>query len=506
MYLRHVNFLSFPREVQDLFFSLGTVLSRSRDLGLSPIEIMNGFYGLKTATTDSNAVLKVLRLLADHLKKIDEELPPRAIAGILKGINGMCCHVPAVQQVAGILADRLEKTDGIFNAMELGNCFYGLQSMSIDKKEVQNLVRALSLKLESSTDTFGNIFFASALFGLRNMHSRHELIRDLLRQITEKIALSEEQFAPQTISNSLYGLQNMSSDDPSVQNLLKELNSKIRQTGSSSMTTQGIGNAFYGLQCMNSKATEVQQLLLLLKDKIQHSAADRSEYLNPQEVGNSIYGLRHMSYLTPGMPEILQLLHEETLYCVNLFTHIPSFSWERWMRVLFHSIVLTIPNIPDITSTMTKQYMDTIPALSALLLDWETSQPDAKREKDFASATEKRTFEILKARYSADSNISLSSNTYLHHFEADIVLSLHGESSPVAVVNIEVDGAPSHALSTSSRFQGYRDEYLRGKGVIVVRLKGDELRDLDHGNVSQTLESLLGGISFLDIQQRLCSR
>ena len=80
-----------------------------------------------------------------------------------------------------------------------------------------------------------------------------------------------------------------------------------------------------------------------------------------------------------------------------------------------------------------------------------------------------------------------SLNSWLHGFEADIVLKVsgryRGHSISTFLVNVEIDG-PSHRRATKARVCRIRDECMRRQGVIVGRW--DLVDDLK-GTVSKSI-------------------
>jgi hypothetical protein len=301
-----------------------------------------------------------------------------------------------------------------------------------------------------------------------------------------KMQASDESFLPRTVGNALYGLQNMSSAVPEVRQLLAAIIDKAKGSNGT-MTSQGIGNALYGLQSMDTRSPEVCELLLLLRGMMRRASQTDCVSLNPQEVGNALFGLRNMSYLTPGVPELLSALHKEAENCVRLFQRMPIIDRERWTRVLVHSIVLTIPQLPDIEPAAASRFEAVLPALADLLGDAESTGLGV-----CSSTSERRVFNTLQTHFKDRVDVSIATNQYLHHFEADIVVTfLLKEEGSRCEVNVEVDGAPSHSLLTATRFQSLRDSYLTSEGVLVLRLRGAPLLELSQATVDSVLRQQL---------------
>lgn len=471
------------KEVDRLLKALYPLLQRSSGLSMDEVQLMSGFLGLKSMTTDSFIATQMLDYMVMQLEGTHNSLSAHAIASILRGVNGMSAEHTSLRRLIVNLTSRLRACD-MSDEINLASCFYGLQSMSVDRPVVEDLLIELSLQLERGLGPYNKIFFGSTMLGMRNMSSSHPAVQRLVMMIVKKMEACTQSFDAETISNTLSGLQNLSSRHQCVRRLLATINKKIAESGDEPMTAQGIGDALYGLQSMDADSIEVRELLLLLVNKIELSSRAMIN-LNPQQAGTAVYGLQGICYTVPSASSLFKLLSGEIETSLLLFRNIPSFDWERWMRVLVQSIVLTIPHVPGMDPMIRARFMDAVPRLSALLQD------RIKDATSFASMTEQKTFASLCRHFQDQKNIALSSNQYLMHFEADIVVTVSGLFEKPIMINVEVDGAPSHNLLTSMRFQGRRDAYLRKNGVLVLRLGGHALRNLNKSTVNNSLRQLL---------------
>ena len=115
-----------------------------------------------------------------------------------------------------------------------------------------------------------------------------------------------------------------------------------------------------------------------------------------------------------------------------------------------------------------------------MLLGTELSSRGGKSltTKNFRSNAEKRVHTVL-ARAFDKSNVVLTSNEYLFDlFEADMVFRVPSATGMTSLVmNIEVNGI-HHLREKKKRFCALRDEYLKSRGVVVIRIEVSALRDI----------------------------
>jgi hypothetical protein len=97
--------------------------------------------------------------------------------------------------------------------------------------------------------------------------------------------------------------------------------------------------------------------------------------------------------------------------------------------------------------------------------------------------------------------VAVSSNAWLHGFEADIVLTVRRRSVPqqfqlvatsdvLAVINVEVDG-PHHRRMKKKSFCKIRDERMRREGIRVVRWDIVDMEQRGYLKSAKDIEKLL---------------
>ena len=81
--------------------------------------------------------------------------------------------------------------------------------------------------------------------------------------------------------------------------------------------------------------------------------------------------------------------------------------------------------------------------------------------------------------------------TVLHHFAADVVLSIVVSDGVEVTLNVEFV-SPKDFLALNSNFTHLRDSYLSDfHGVVVVRLRKDDMQNMQLESVSERLTEVL---------------
>jgi hypothetical protein len=84
----------------------------------------------------------------------------------------------------------------------------------------------------------------------------------------------------------------------------------------------------------------------------------------------------------------------------------------------------------------------------------------------------------VSAKALEKSGVLVSANEHLFDlFESDVVVRIPRDGGDCLIVNIEVDGV-HHLREKKKRFCMLRDEYLKSKGVVVMRVTVSRLREM----------------------------
>jgi len=304
----------------------------------------------------------------------------------------------------------------------------------------------MSCKEDLKAQEVGN-----ALYGLQGMSSDSEEVRNLLRSLVPKVISCKGLFNAQAVGNALYGLQGMSSDVVEVRDLLRALVPNVISC-KEDLKAQAVGNALYGLQGMSSDVVEVRELLRELTTKIKSC----KEHLNPQGLCNGIFGIISMNYnLTSDILfELLPRLREVTLTPDQL-----SFNeLVNTCQTLCFLLYYLKGGLDGDTSSRLEA------ALNKLLLVLKNSD-----RKINTISSEKKVLDFIKAVFTNDKDVTVSSNDYLFGFESDVVVRTRSQ-----IINIEVDG-PTHGMEKRKRFTSRRDSVLKDRGITIIRIPTSEL-------------------------------
>jgi hypothetical protein len=260
----------------------------------------------------------------------------------------------------------------------------------------------------------------------------------------------------------------MSSDSGEVRALLSALLPKV-QSCRESLDSQAVGNALYGLQGMSSDSGEVRALLSALLPKVQSC----KESLNAQAVGNALYGLQGSLRSLLSRPLVDFLF----LHFLKLVAPSPSLQLLSIVDMvsLGQGVVLSLPALRD--SLSDGEYMKWEETSALLCGELVTRQHEGHSRGGFRSNAERRMYNV-SAKALEKSGLLVSSNEHLFDlFESDVVVRIPRDGGDCLIVNIEVDGV-HHLREKKKRFCMLRDEYLKSKGVVVMRVTVSRLREM----------------------------
>lgn len=340
--------------------------------------------------------------------------------------------------------------------------------------ELRSYLDPLATHLESlSSDQqqFSSQDLVSFSGGMVAMSNKTSTLPRLLKVIVPVLAKWEGvQLNSQESMNCLYGLRGLNSDFPLTLELLKVLVIHIKHARPKPW--DGMVAGLSGLQQMSDDVPIVKNLfehlcvMYLKYDKPYHTFA----------VGNALLGLLRKDCTSgPADKFVNRLIGEiETIAKDPATTPIN-------VDFLQHRTAAIVPllNVSDYLRNR---------AHAAVLILRERGRVSRKELGDAnTSQLEDDIKANLMKRIKADGRILLSTNEFLHGFQADIVLRIPDAKLIISpsknemkhvVVNIEIDG-PFHNHGTKQFLDSLRDQYLRDMGITVVRLGFHEATSRD---------------------------
>ena len=310
----------------------------------------------------------------------------------------------------------------------------------------------------------------NALYGLQGMSSEVAEVRAMLAALVPQVKACKEEFKAQNVGNTLYGLQGMSIEVSEVQAMLAALVPQVKAC-KEEFSAQEVGNALYGLQGMSSEVPVVEEILALLFENFDISKVG----FTAQNIGNALYGLKnmHASYFADAL--VSHLLIRDKIDS-TLYDDLDSFT----------SLVVALNSLLQSDTYSKASWMDKVETLLAKLTRELERRPcpvtTSKSEKRIAIVAERMSWDTKDPL-----SVVVSSNTWLHGFEADIVLTVSKKnltlqpqnatsSEILAIINVEVDGSYHRRMKKKS-FCKVRDERMRREGIRVVRW---DIVDMEH--------------------------
>ena len=512
------------REVRDMILALLPKIN-SCQIPLRPQHVGNALYGMQSMRSDSDEACAMLSTLLPKIKSCQENLTSQEIGMALYGMQGMKSNRYAVCAILMALVPKIENCTALdqqavgnilysmknmscvhhevcvflsaliphiilcsnkFTEQNIDNAFYGLQGMSSSSPQVRTLLSALIPKIDQCTEAFKARTVSNILVGMQGMTSEHSEVRTLLSILEIKLFGCEEKFNSQNISNSLYGLQGMNCDNPEVRTLLLHLSSKVKKC-TDTFNAQSVGNAVYGLQNMNYDCIELRTLLSVLISKIENC----DELLNFQQIGNGLYGLIGIK-CDKSIPRI----------CHYLLSKIDQnqFSSNR-LEFLRYDEILCLFQSLALSQEMLEKYLNKTDYQNYELIIQQLNDEmiirnnlsSYVRSRHGGCNIEKR-LEMIIRKMITNSDIELAVGKYLLNlFEGDLILKIPQKSDNIknySIVNIEIDGM-NHLHPTKKRFCSLRDNYLKSKNILVVRIEAHTLRNLSDRKIKDWILGIL---------------
>jgi very-short-patch-repair endonuclease len=278
-------------------------------------------------------------------------------------------------------------------------------------------------------------FFFHRLGLLSKRHSisqeNQQMLQEFLPSLVERV--ENEIFTGQSIGNIFYGLQNLS-DEVVSKEFVEAFIEKIKET---SLNGQEIANTFYGLQNLSDKVVSKEFLEKLMKKK--------------NDIDCSPEGDCHILY---ALLSFKNYVHESPILkqgIKNIWDNLETRLGEEENSV-------TIVSVRQIYSLYGYEFPQR----------YEGKYKNAAEElrKRPTSYAERESLKYIQNIYSGN----VLHGAYRDGFEMDFYF-------PELNLNIEVDGE-YHDAPVQQLHDKRRDEYLTRKRIIVVRVKGKDVKSI----------------------------
>ena len=515
-------------EVLQMVSSLTPKIVNCNDT-MNPQEIGNALYGLQRLSSSSPEVLLLLAALTPKIVTMKGNLTDQNVGNALYGLRGMSSDSVEVRRLVSALATKIHLSNMKFHAQALGNALYGLQGMRCDNKEVKQLVRALTIKVRHSDAMLSSIEVGTALYGLQSMTNDSHEVSLLLSAVTEKVLCCDDSLPHQLLGNAIYGIMGCLGSHTNGRNeeAYNDLeNVKIHQTlgKDEEFDKHDTDENLFKVQAQGSrKESDVQLLLDYLYAQTERLVGFRSEEKDLialcQSITLSLWAIQLYSDEEYGRWSAIndKLLSQLSTRCVTFdssdsTSSIPSSSPSSMSSSLSPSLPFSSPPSTSSSSTSSPS-SSSLPSSSSSSFLGMTYRSNAERTVSSAIRN------VLQ-----NSQVKISTNELLFNlFESDIVLrfplsrkvnnkdfvqvvegververkreinvrentvdDIETEIRNVRkssgdelelIINIEVDGV-HHQLPKTARYCTLRDQYLKSRGVSVVRLTVAEITDL----------------------------
>lgn len=509
--------------VNDLLINVAAVLCETLPrMRMTPQQASSALYGLRLMTDDNSAVRSILSSIVELIERNRREDGPLFTAGDIAiavcSLQEKCVENVDVRRLLTAITREVEltlrKPDVHFTTQELGMIFYGLKSFTSDSSSEFNkfmsAVADITYAHRGGIDdqAFGNMFY-----GLKSMSTPHDGLSKLLNAVHSKVQLnnSDIKLSGQSLGNSLYGLQGMSSQIPEVRSILSVLAALLKNELNLDqwvISPAELGNALYGFQHINN---DIPEGLLLLSSLVKGSeASDAIGAMSFSSAGMALFGIHRMTVMNEDLRVLLSSLLDRVDSLVR--SCVPTegegsldIGTQQQCLMLSQNLKL-VAYTWDKESNKMQEHSSRVHATIDSLPAWCLPVELSSSSKKFASLTEKQVFRLFEnALHGLDQIISITANSYLDVFEADIVIRFDvGEISPV-VVNIEVDG-PFHRKS--KLFDSLRDNYLlTHRDVLSIRLPSSWYNDVSAAPAADTRRMILQILheSLTSLDETCCS-
>jgi hypothetical protein len=516
----------------------------------SPQDIVLLFRGLRSMKSDVPAVRRLLSVLAAKVSDCDAQFSVDHVTEVLSSLKGMNIEEQEVRFLLSVLSFKVAECDTGLSAENLSASIYGLRNMNSGSPQVRFVLSMLESKMTSSSGSGSSESWASkhisasllgfynmsseqsevramlailapkinqsgiwsahnigsAIFGLSNMNSDAKEVRQILTALTPKISSCVTSFGGHEIQGVLSGMKCMSSDTPEVRAVLAALGQQLADGngdgggssgssgGSSSsgskpptggMTAESVSLALGGLQGMSSGSSgrpqvEVLQLLSTLSPRV----VACKETLSPKELASALYGLQGMDIGCTETQPILERFRKDLLDISENIANIDALDVRRLLRVI---------------DMLYEGFFDKniLEKLSSVV------ESSGDNREDVENDTKKIFLAQVRKQILANTNATVSYNTYLGNFEAMIVCrakhpDVQGfgsgqEVSPDVIVNIELEeGSSALGNLSRKRYCYLRDNYLKEKlGIHVIRLNAADASVDNLQSLQQQLQNCL---------------
>lgn len=475
--LQHMR--SQYKEVAQLVSELPPQLEKCHHV-LDAQQLGAAMYGLQNLNSAHSEVRQLLTALVPHVSACVQPLEDEHLGNALYGLQNMNSDHNEVLQMITALLPRIQSIQQRVSGQALAKALYGLQNMHSEHQEVLQLVVALTPHVTSCIDNFTPQDVHMAMCGLKNLSSSRKEVVLLLDVLLPRVRSCQLPLSPEQISGALHGLQNMSSKRKEVLSLLELLTPHVKDCPHS-FSSELASLAMYGLQNMSAEKEQVQQFLAAL---MPHMQSFQQPY-SPQSLCMALYGLSNLDFL-----DCKALVDRLVAMLLDISTAGGMAHWET--RDLSMAVLATNALLQSSVYAADDDATTTATATTVATTDWTRDVQTLRRSLSSALMKRERPKVICESeidvirtaqklfsvgRLNVDPilrtmKVQVLSNTWLHGFEAYLVLKISGaycgRTVPLAIVNMEVDRQSTYSLR-SKRMRRLRDECMRREAVQVHR-------------------------------------
>lgn len=489
--------------------------------------ITNALYGLQNMSSTYGEVRQTLFLLTPLLRSCGDEFSSKELTNALYGLQGMGSEHREVVRILGALQGRILASRAMMSPEELGRALYGLRSMSCAQREVADIVGCFVPKMQACDEMFTSRSVANALNGLQHMSSDCPSMRDLLSALAPKIQSCTEPFSAEDVCRMLHSLGGMSADHTEVRTLLLVLVLKIKNCPDP-FTAIMASRAINGLQGMSIEYFEVRTLLFALIPKVKNIP----DYFTARDVATALFGMHQLfgkiesqslvDYLFTQVKR-LSSLHNgkefnmlDTEDIVQLHIQIsfalsnPTFAYMSTDRYDQWHVVNT-----QLQRVISQRAEDAHTKRFHLQVDREK---DEETETDAVPSVDcrERVLLVIQAAYNSTSVYILHDTLLLNMFQGDIVLqvafrakrkgsmvtkpdtlALIGENkeqiTDFITINVQIEEEHS-SRNENPRYTVLRDNYLKSRGVFVVRIRSTDVMKAETHQLSDWVIRMIDAV------------
>lgn len=378
----------------------------------------------------------------------------------LYGLRRMSSNYFEAKNLLAALMPSICATSSGLDGQFIGNSMYGIQNMSCSVSEVRTLLNFMTSKLKSSeVGILSGQELAISLFGCRSMEGCDEL-KQFLGAISYHLSECTDVLSPLAISECFVGMQNIPFYEEK-KFLFAQLSDRIDKCVDP-FSIDIIAMACYGFKLHDeSFESEIKGIL----NKFHKVVLENKMVLAPHHCANFLFGLRGCPRSGDGLLSlafdwILAANKQLTLSDIAADKLLNSYNLDLW-RNLNQSVQLYLET--DSSLPVDKKNM-----LEHFCIRLNNLLP-VKGNVSEINHVEQNVFSSIKKCMENIQDVHITEHEFLHSFQCDIIVRYANLNGEEIILNVEIDGL-THERSTKRNFCNLRDNFLRKRGIQVLRI------------------------------------